>query len=70
MTIRWGAIERAKEEVESLKSQYLRAHGWKETCSVPGGYWVWEREIRGKTYVMQSDLAASITRSMEILGEK
>ena len=32
-------------EAEELTVKYLRACGWRYTCSTPGSYWIWMRDV-------------------------
>lgn len=32
-------------EAEDLTVTYLRACGWRHTCSTPGCFWVWMRDV-------------------------
>jgi hypothetical protein len=45
MTIHAYEIERAEEQVGNLRREYLRGHGWTETCQVPGSYWLWSGRL-------------------------
>lgn len=45
MSIHIHHIEEAESELNSLRTSYLRAHGWKETSSTPGCYWLWRRDF-------------------------
>lgn len=33
------------ERLQVAKNGYLRAHGWRETSSTPGCYWMWRRDF-------------------------
>jgi hypothetical protein len=44
------AINEAKDNVESAEKQYLYHTGWKETCAVPGSYWVWKKDLTGSLF--------------------
>lgn len=41
----YSEITRAEEAVGLAKNAYLRHHGWKQTSSTPGCYWMWRRSF-------------------------
>lgn len=60
--ITYNAIRRAIETVENRRKQFLTDHGWNYTCSgVASPFWLWEKQINGKTYLCDTYTAISIT---------
>lgn len=35
----------ARYRLERAEADYLRRWGWKQTCEVPGSYWMWRRDF-------------------------
>lgn len=40
-----GEIDDKCQEIESLRSQFLRQQGWKESSQHPGAIWLWEKTL-------------------------
>lgn len=57
-------------EVETVERTYLRNNGWKETCQSVGSYWMWEKEIQGKTYITGTDQAIRIQQRLEPIPDE
>lgn len=60
-----GNIREAEEALEDVKSAYLIERGWTHSSSHPGCYWLWSKEIDGKTYATSLDLAVGIQGGTE-----
>jgi len=39
------AIQDAERELQAVRSDYLKQHGWRNTSSTPGSYWMWWRSF-------------------------
>lgn len=50
-------FEEALKNVMRLRSDFLHAMGWKESCDI-GGVWLWAKEIDGKQ--VRVDMAAAL----------
>lgn len=49
-----------REQLDEQAAAYLRSKGWKHTSSTPGCYWMWEREIGGRTLLVELATAVRI----------
>jgi len=38
-------IYNAKISIEYAQHRYLKRHGWKYTCNIPGSFWLWRRDF-------------------------
>lgn len=38
-------IQETENELEELKHEYLRRHGWTYTSCTPGAFWLWRRDF-------------------------
>lgn len=41
----YGEIEQIELDLQGARNSYLRRHGWVQTCSTPGSYWLWRRDF-------------------------
>ena len=55
------------EEIEDLKNslthkeeKYLESKDWKRTCDLPGSFWYWEKDYKGKNILMTRGEAISL----------
>jgi hypothetical protein len=48
------------EQLDFKVEAYLREKGWKHTSDTPGSYWMWEREIGGRVYLVERATALRI----------
>lgn len=55
-----------KREEEMQK--YLRRTGWEYTCSTPGSYWMWEKELDGRVLLVGEPTAFRIQGVIEELA--
>lgn len=54
------SIKYAHECLGFEEEAFLRARGWKHTCSTPGSYWLWEREYEGRVLLVERSTALSM----------
>lgn len=59
------AIDAAESKVGELRDRYLRKSGWNHTSSTPGCYWMWVKEIEGRTYMLDSSFADRMQRELD-----
>lgn len=59
------AIDAAEGKVGELRGSYLRKSGWNYTSSTPGCYWMWTKEIEGRTYMVDAGHADSFQRDLD-----
>ncbi len=62
------SVAEIKAEVERLDfamDAHLRSSGWKTTCKTPGSYWMWEKEVEGRHYLVDRDTAIRIQNIVE-----
>ncbi|TWT63170.1 hypothetical protein [Rubinisphaera italica] len=45
------------ETIIDKKREHLRQNGWKWSCSNPCSFWMWEKEINGRLYVVGQSTA-------------
>lgn len=64
---RYGEIEKAELALNTAQNSFLRQRGWVMTCANPGSLWLWEKDINGKMFVCNRDVAVHIARTMELL---
>lgn len=38
-------VDDLKEKLGQAKKDYLKRHGWRETCRTPGSIWLWTKRI-------------------------
>ena len=53
-------IERLRERANDLRDSWLRSRGWSHTSETPGCYWMWQREWKGKTFLVDTTTAERI----------
>lgn len=53
-------IRGAQQSLHWKAEAHLRASGWKHTSSTPGSYWMWEREIEGRIFLVEFESAMRI----------
>jgi hypothetical protein len=41
----YDGITRIEHKLNNAKNDYLRQHGWSQTSSTPGCYWMWRRSF-------------------------
>ena len=41
----YAEIRECETNLEVAKGGYLRAHGWSQTSTTPGSYWMWRRDF-------------------------
>jgi len=58
-------IEWKIRELECEREAWLRSKGWKQTSQTIGSYWMWEREIGGRVYLVGTESACQIQDSMD-----
>ena len=58
-------VDYAEQQHDFAVALYLRTKGWKHTSDTPGSYWMWEREIDGRTLLVDQNTAALIQRHIE-----
>jgi hypothetical protein len=58
------AAQTASESTH-IQQTALRAAGWKHTSSTPGSYWMWEKEMEGKTYLVDQATAVRIQENLD-----
>jgi hypothetical protein len=58
-------IELDRISLQANKERYLRNCGWSFTCEAPDSRWRWEKEIRGKTYMLSEEDAMHIQEFLE-----
>lgn len=64
-------IFRAEEQLERIKSEYLREHGWVHTCELPGSVWLWAKVLPDKgTVYLDLDQALHMTYVCEARGRE
>lgn len=51
----------AEAKAAAIRDRALEKQGWKQTCETPGSYWMWEKTIKDKRYVVTTDMAVSLT---------
>lgn len=50
-------IDEMKADWEQSRACYLKSKGWEPTCKVPANIWLWEKEIDGKTLLVDESTA-------------
>lgn len=55
-----NTVTSAMRQATDAREDYLRARGWKHTCETPGSYWLWEKRIDERTFLMNEEAAFSI----------
>jgi hypothetical protein len=61
------ALYRAGDKLTAVKSAYLRAYGWEETCATPGSLWLWRRDFSAEKYdvmTVPTEIAIYMTRTV------
>jgi len=58
-------VDYAEQQHGFAVADYLRTKGWKHTSDTPGSYWMWQREIAGRTLLVHQDTAVQIQRHLE-----
>lgn len=56
-------VDEYKSAVEDLRHEaeaHLRKSGWKHTSSTPGCYWMWEKEMDGRVFLVEFETAMRI----------
>ncbi len=65
MPVQASDIAEAERTLQTLKRNYLREHGWQETCRVPGSYWVWQKTLHnGQQLMAGTDMAIGMEFSL------
>jgi len=57
-----------KSSLEDLRYEaeaHLRKNGWKHTSDTPGCYWMWEKEIDGRVFLLEFETAMRIQAHAE-----
>jgi hypothetical protein len=74
----FNAIQDAKNELERVQHDYLRACGWEYTSATPGCLWLWQkatppprdprdakRHVAGRIMLLSTDTAFAMQRSWD-----
>lgn len=59
-------LRSTREDLEYRVDAFLRERGWKSTSSTPGAYWLWEREVKGRTILVEKEMALNIEEYLEL----
>jgi hypothetical protein len=52
-----------QEMLDHRIDAFLRGRGWKYTSETPGSYLLWQREVNGKTILVDRSMAMSLERA-------
>ena len=66
------SVDEARHEREMLEfkiDELLRRAGWKSVTDTPGCYWMWEREIDGRRFVVDKEMALTLQRQIEFAAQ-
>lgn len=56
-------VDSAREDVEYQIDAFLRARGWKSTCSNPASLWLWEKPLAdGRVLLTDKGTAVAFER--------
>jgi hypothetical protein len=56
-------VDHARQEVEFAVDAFLKARGWKSTCSNPASLWLWEKTLDdGRVMLTDKDTAILFER--------
>jgi hypothetical protein len=58
-------VEAAREALEFEVDAFLRAKGWHYTSSTPGCFWLWEKVIGGRAYLVSKSGALGIQAALD-----
>lgn len=53
-------IQILERRLEDFTRQWMRDSGWKTTSQTPGSYWMWEKEVEGRLYLVDMETARRI----------
>lgn len=51
------ALDYESETIIDKKREHLRRNGWSYKCNNPCSFWLWEKEINGRLYVVNESTA-------------
>ena len=60
----YDEVEDKKRDLNNLKEGILRKHGWHHSCTFPGSFWLWVKEVKGETIATTMDVALNIEANM------
>ena len=58
-------VHHEREMLEFKVDDFLRRAGWKSTTSTVGCFWLWERTIEGRVYLVEKEMALSIQANLD-----
>jgi hypothetical protein len=61
--------ENEKEQIDYKMDDLLRKKGWSQSSSHPGCIWLWSKDIKGKTYVVNKATAIHMQSWADEYGE-
>jgi hypothetical protein len=57
-------LDLAEENLERLKSAFLRERGWGHTCDTPGCHWLWQFTLPdGRIILTTTDSAVAMEKA-------
>jgi hypothetical protein len=62
-------FENQKEQIDYKMDDLLRKKGWSQSSSHPGCLWLWSKDIKGKTYIVNKATAIHMQSWMDEYGE-
>lgn len=63
--IMYDGIVDARNFLVAKEEAFLRRFGWKSSCKNPAGLWLWQKEIEGQIFSVDTDIAVDIELGME-----
>lgn len=58
-------ISTLQDQTHDLINAYLVQRGWQHNCDAPGGCWLWEKNIKGQSYRLETEPAMNVEFAVE-----
>lgn len=55
MIVTLNKILKLENDLNDARRDYVRSHGWNETCNTPGSFWMWKRDFSDVDEVMKAN---------------
>lgn len=59
-------VRHEREAIEFRIDDFLRRAGWKQTSSTVGCFWMWQREIDGRVFLVEKSMALAIQGNLDL----
>lgn len=57
-------LDSLRVKLLNKEREYLEYHGWKTTCSLPGSFGLWEKEIKNRVIIVSKETAIEIQKRL------